>query len=389
MRRAFTFPLLFASLTSAAIVSGTIRSVEGVPLPGVPVKLMVGNATGFTDSAGAFALELPTTSVSRRAVRSDARPSRLTLENGRPRVAFDGRNLSGRAIVPVSDPLVSRAAGARVLGVASASPLDTLLVSWNGKRIFRIPVQGDTVVAVRMDTAWVDDGGIPWNPAIAYGSLRDSRDGRVYRTIVANLSFSGIETQWMAENLAHDTLDGLGSWCPMGDADSCRKHGRTYLWNVAMGLDTGWNHALAAKSYTWRGICPEGWRFPDYSSWSRLVTDAANAAGKAKLPSTDGGNALRSRTGWIIYRDRDGKVTFDFNGYDVIGMRLTPSGMRIDGQDLYRASENSNQWMSDEVDSNTVRYYNFGAQSSTGSVTLPKTDPRALSLRCWRAIDKP
>jgi len=347
------------------------------------VRLVSSGAAAVTDSAGGFALDASVVAVAPRMVRAASATSHLVLEKGRLSVSWQGRNLSGRSSGGGAPSPGVPTVAARALGGVASSP-DTLLVAWQGKRIFRVPVHADTVVGLRMDTAWVDDGGIPWNPSIRYGSLLDARDGRVYRTIVSN-AWNGHEIQWMAENLAYDTLDGEGSWCPMADQDSCRKHGRTYLWNVAMGLDTSWNHRLAAKADSWKGICPEGWSFPDQDAWSRLVVDAGFAASAAKLVDTWGVNALRSRVGWVVYRDRDGTVSFDFNGNDVLGMRLTPSGMRFGGQDLYDGSSNTDQWMSSEAGADSAQFYNLSIRSIDSDVIKqPKTSTDAMSVRCWR-----
>lgn len=110
------------------------------------------------------------------------------------------------------------------------------------------------------------------------GSVED-KDGNVYRTVLID----GVE--WMAENYR---LKVDGSLCASEFADSltfdeypkyykdkrdlyeyakqvdCNKEGRTYSWNVVMGLDQEYNFKLAGDlvKENHQGICPDGWHVP-------------------------------------------------------------------------------------------------------------------------------
>lgn len=79
---------------------------------------------------------------------------------------------------------------------------------------------------------------------ITYGTVRDSRDGRKYKTM--NI----LGRDWMAEDLKYEMPD---SYCYNDKKDYCEKYGRFYKWKDAMKA------------------CPLGWRLPTYVEWKKVI----------------------------------------------------------------------------------------------------------------------
>ena len=121
--------------------------------------------------------------------------------------------------------------------------------------------------------------------SVVYGSLVDSRDGQVYKTV-------NIGTQtWMAQNLNYVTDN---SCCYDDNPSSCIKYGQLYTWDAAM---------IA---------CPSGWHLPTMKEWELL---SAAVGGESTA-----GRKLKATTLWEA---KDGIINEDAYGFSAF-----PAGYR-------------------------------------------------------------
>ena len=84
-------------------------------------------------------------------------------------------------------------------------------------------------------------------------SLKDSRDGKTYKTIKMG------KLTVMAENLAFDTE---GAYCYQDQDRFCAPYGKLYDYKTAIGEST---------SLVTQGVCPDGWHIPNKEEWSYLI----------------------------------------------------------------------------------------------------------------------
>ena len=264
--KAISAPLLLSTMALAAGYSGNVIDFTGAPIAGAVVKTAFDSTRSATD--GTWHLDRAQ-GLRPRTHRTISVASHLSVEQGRARIQFSGFDAAGRG---------SASAATQALQPASRSldtvVGDTLAVLWNGKRLFLLPVPADSQsIQTKIDTGWADDHGHPWNPAFPWGSLRDPRDGYVYRT---TRSLDN-PREWLAENLQFlprgpsDTF-----WCESRSAPNpggpgwvksfCEELGPWYPWATAV-QDTA-----AARKGNVRGICPIGWRVPRTSDWSDWIS---------------------------------------------------------------------------------------------------------------------
>ena len=153
---------------------------------------------------------------------------------------------------------------------------------------------------------------IPWNGQVAYDSLRDSRDGKVYRTVRIG------DRTWMAQNLDHESE---GSWCYQDDTANSRRYGRLNLRTAAMEA------------------CPSGWHLATGDDWSALLARTDSSVAMSRLIA-GGGWGPTGATGrwwnamdWIHPIVRGGwKDPDEGAGGDPFGFRALPAGIRSNAQ---------------------------------------------------------
>ena len=181
-------------------------------------------------------------------------------------------------------------------------------------------------VLLEGETGWSWD--VPkecrFNPNITYGTMTDSRDNKVYKTVKIG------NQVWMAENLNYaDSVKTPSllerSWCYDNKAENCAVTGRLYTWAAAIdsvklatdadnpqdcGFDKTWNCTLPAKV---QGICPDGWHLPTQEEWITLFAEVGGELGAGKI--------LKAQTGWYD----------SGNGTDSVGFSALPAGGRGNG----------------------------------------------------------
>lgn len=100
------------------------------------------------------------------------------------------------------------------------------------------------------------------------GTLVDSRDGKVYKTVAIG------EQVWMAENLNFAGADS--SFCYNDSSENCEKYGRLYVWYEAVNQGSADYEQFFEDIYNEKtdariqGICPDGWHLPRLEEWLLL-----------------------------------------------------------------------------------------------------------------------
>lgn len=164
-----------------------------------------------------------------------------------------------------------------------------------------------------------------------YGSMTDSRDGNVYKTVtIANQT-------WMAENLRYD-VPGVYTYHNSSTDNAtdtlnlnnpCKSYGRLYDWKTLMNGDT----SSSGNPSTAQGICPSGWHLPSEAEWkelekvlgmSQVVVDVWGWRG------TDEGTKMKSIVGW----KNNG------NGSNASGFSAFPAGYYSSGTGSFGPLDN-------------------------------------------------
>ena len=211
-----------------------------------------------------------------------------------------------------------------------------------------------------------------YNTDIDYGSLTDTRDGHVYRTVEIG------EQTWMAQNLNFDPGQGGSgdakydwSWCFQNDPEKCEVYGRFYTWAAALdtialyddgnGVDCG-NGKTCKLPEKVQGVCPDGWHLPTKDEWETLFS----AVGGRDIA----GKVLRSPTGW----DKDE------NGEDDVGFCALPTGTG-NGDRFLNSGNRADFWVATEHLENrgwNVIMHYFNEKAGFGEAYKPA----GLPVRC-------
>lgn len=274
--------LLLAATGRPAFVSGKVVLLDGSPVAGALVSSS--RESDVTKPSGSWIVGR---AGSGSDLPVDPDPSRGTLHvsGGRLRLGWEGASVDGRRTSGIPR---ERSASSPASGRALEAEPDTLRIFWKGKRLAMLPLtESDTgTLLVRVDTAWNHDFGVAWNARVDYGTLRDPRDGRIYRTIQAG------GKPWMAENLA--------LWA--SDIPECKASGEEC---TRFGLLFPSGGEIGGSSGT--QACPSGWHVPTLQDWSSLAA-SLGAGLRDGSPSWGGlAKALKSSTGWYAGTGSDSR----------------------------------------------------------------------------------
>ena len=135
----------------------------------------------------------------------------------------------------------------------------------------------DNVWYICKDKEWKET---PLNPNIQYGTMKDSRDGQIYKTVEI-----GSQT-WMAQNLNYNFTNSY-------DSDSIF-YGKDYTWEQA------------------QNVCDEGWHLPSKEEFEDLITGKGEGYDLAK-------KFLSLKSSYDVY-DREVVGTDDY-GFSAIRTR--------------------------------------------------------------------
>ena len=207
------------------------------------------------------------------------------------------------------------------------------------------------------------------NPDITYGEMIDSRDKKVYKTVKIGSQV------WMAENLNYKDSNEE-NWCYDEDSLKCEVTGRFYTWARSIGKteeECGFGKECNVRERM-RGICPPGWRLPNYDDWNTLLsTVEVSLAGKT----------LKSLSGW--YNDAD----INMNGSDIYGFSAIPAGF-IDA--FIHKSQNAGKeaffWSSSEDTKSNAYSMQLGGSVENSEIVenvariIDAKKNYALSVRC-------
>ena len=209
------------------------------------------------------------------------------------------------------------------------------------------------------------------NSQKTYGTMTDTRDEQVYKTIKIG------DQTWMAENLNYydASLDGH-SWCYGAENSettaNCAVTGRLYTWAAAidsaklyedLSIDCGYDKICALPDTVY-GVCPPGWHLPTYAEWNTLLT----TVGEESI-----GCLLMSQTGW-----NNGNI-----GTDRYGFSALPAGYRNFSDAYYEVGDYAYFWSASEYKDDDDWAYLVDFQPRFRSADL-ETNGKVLglSVRC-------
>lgn len=198
----------------------------------------------------------------------------------------------------------------------------------------------------------------------AYGSITDSRDNQVYKTVVV-----GNQT-WLAENLNYD-VPGVYTTGTVIDTinpnNPCKNYGRLYDWATI-------KNGTTSSSGKLQGICPNGWHIPSEQEIQTLelyLGMSQSAMNQTNQRGTDQGTKMKALTSWTSGARNNS------SGFNVIG-----TGYYYSQTGKFRYFNESNHiWSSSEITGGTTVWARYiGTFGGIYRGKYPKT--YGFSCRC-------
>ena len=271
------------------MISGVVTDIAGKSLNNAKITILSTEQSTSSNDFGKWSLTQPNnTAIKPKYATTKIKVihSNLFIEAGRMHVKFNERNINGTSINTTQS---YQACSLKKTEPANRSnnefTSDSILISWNGRvraRVLLSSYASGVLDTLKIDTSTLVND-IPWNSAVAYSNLIDSRDGQSYRTIQIGSQI------WMAENLNYRRDS---SWCFAASIDSCIKYGRLYQWASAMDTSTIFNSAIFTHVNPYKGICPISWHLPSDSEYGALIKYSDSSKSAINLKSTTGWNSL-------------------------------------------------------------------------------------------------
>ena len=366
------YDVSFFSFTENYNISQDVYTVEikkanGKRSSALPVRCVKNNCSGFNEGE---VIQIESTYYT---CHSDTwtESSVLEYDTFGDTCYTDGTIVKGKII-----PTNKYVCDAGVFRVANATEiaLDKGCVSYmDGVDIKkRISTTYDSVYTCQ-DGVWVGTS------IFTYGTLKDSRDSKTYRTTVI-----GNQT-WMAENLNYADSAHYPSMRSRSSCynDSCKKYGRLYTWSAVMdsvgtfstngkGCGAG---TTCSVTYPVRGICPNGWHVPSNEELWTL---------RSTISQSTGGKKLKSAFGWGGCSNSNDRHEMDEYGFTAL-----PNGFRYDSEDRYYDGY-AFFYSSTEISSALVYFLELtrcgdgmGVNTDYGR-NRPKVKQSQFSLRCLK-----
>jgi uncharacterized protein (TIGR02145 family) len=173
------------------------------------------------------------------------------------------------------------------------------------------------------------------------GTFKDTRDGKVYKTVKIGNQL------WFAENLSYKANSGC--WAYNNDETNVPKYGRLYNWETS------------------KNVCPSGWHLPSDAEWTKL----SDYLGGDNIA----GGKMKTNTDWQYDANSNASNESSFSA-------LPAGGRDNDGSfDLF--SSPGLFWTSTTRDNENVWIRNLNYK--TGTLYKLAFDPAfGLSVRCLK-----